>query len=812
MTTARTRVLVRFATLLLAAPLAAQQAAPARGGAIDSLTRGMERREGFVPIDVDVKKGRVLLEVPRDSLRFLFFVEEATGFGSNPLGFDRGGEVTQQVARFVRSGDRVLVIFENWNYRASAGGAQQQVVDQSFASSTIASLPVLGEEGPRVLVDATDLFVRDWVRAGVRLREAHEGEYALQRDRATVVLQYTKAFPQNSEVEMAETWATNGAPGNTVESTVPDGSAFTLRLHFSLVQLPDDAYHPRANDPRIGYFTVDFKDYSQPFDARLQQLWITRFRLQRKDPNDPNSPIVNPITYYIDRGIPEPMRSATVEGAKFWSQAFDAAGLKGGFVVKDLPDGVDPMDVRYNVVLWLDRNERGWSFAGPTVDPRTGETLKGIAHMDSHRNRTAYNLYAALMGVAPSPADTHFVLGRVRQVTSHEIGHSLGLQHNYLASTYDRASVMDYPAPRVLVDQQGRIDLSQAYALGPGAYDVWAIRWGYGIFPAASEADSLRAIVAEGLKKGYLFLTDQDARPEFASDPRTNLWDDAASATEFLKRQMAVREVAMRQFGLRNLAPGEPVAVLQDRFVPLYLFHRFALSATTRTVGGMEYSFAVNGDGQTATHMIEPARQRTALGMLMHALSPAELAIPDTVISLLSPAPPGYGGGVERFRSRTRPAFDEFAAISILSSMVTDALLQPDRDARLVQFSGRMKNSLTLAEVFDSLARATGMTGPASDAKSKRILRVTRRHLVDRTLALAADPNVGGGVRAIANYELKTWEAIAKRRAATGSVEERAHWALIASDIAFWFEEGKAPVLTAPLVAPPGDPFGEEEP
>lgn len=806
----RLRAQCSLALALLALPLGAQQPA-ARGGAIDSLTRGMERRDGFVPVDVDVKKGRVLLEVPRDSLRALFFVEEATGFGSNPLGFDRGGEITQQVVRLVRTGDRVLVVFENWNYRASAGGAQQQVVDASFAPSTIASLPVLGEQGDRVLVDATDFFVRDWVHASVRLREAHEGDYSLQKDRAMTVLAYTKAFPQNTEVEVAETWATNGNAGNTVGATVPDGSAFTLRVHFSLVQLPDDNYRPRANDPRVGYFTVDFKDYSQPFTARLQQLWITRFRLQRKDPNDPKSPIANPIVYYIDRGIPEPMRSATVEGAKFWTQAFDQAGLTGGFVVKDLPEGADPMDVRYNTVLWLDRNERGWSFAGPSVDPRTGETIKGIAHLDSHRNRTAHNLYAALMGVAPSAADTHFVLGRVRQVTAHEIGHSLGLQHNYIASTYERASVMDYPAPRVLVDAQGKIDVSQAYAVGPGAYDVWAIRWGYGIFPPASEADSLLAIVKEGLGKGYLFLTDQDARPEFASDPRTVLWDDAATADEFLKRQMAVRDIALRQFGLRNLAAGEPVAVLQDRFVPLYLFHRFALNAVARTVGGLEYSFALNGDGQNATRMIDAARQRAALGMLMHALAPSELAISDSVISLMAPAPPGYSGGGERFKSRTRPAFDEFAAISMLSAMITDALLQPDRDARLVQFAGRTSNPVTLAEVFDSLARATGITGAAGDAKSERIRRVTRRHLIDRTIALAADSNVGGGVRAIANYELNAWQKIAKRRAAAGSVEERAHWSLIASDIGFWFEEGKAPVLTMPLNPPPGDPFGEED-
>ena len=805
------RVPSLLAALALAAPALGAQGAPApRASAIDSATRGLDHRDGFLPMDLDLKKGRILLELPHDSTRFLFVVQEATGLGSNPLGFDRGGDGASQVTRVQRAGDVALVVFENWSYRASAGGAEARSVAESFAPSVVAALPILAEDKGRLLVDATSLFQQDWLNVGIRLRQSNEGSYALARERSFINVSYTKDFPLNTEIDLAQTFAAQGAPGNTVQQVVPDGQAFTLRVHFSLVQLPDDQYRPRAEDPRVGYFFIDFKDFSAPVGARLEQRWITRFRLRRTDPNDPNSAIANPIVYYVDRGIPEPVRSATVAGAKFWEEAFDRAGLKGGFVVKDLPEGADPMDMRYNMVLWLDRNERGWSFGGPTTDPRTGETLKGVAHMDSHRNRTAYNLYAALLGAAPSPMDTHFVLGRVRQVTAHEIGHSLGLAHNYIASTYDHGSVMDYPAPTVLLDANGNVDVSHAYAMGPGAYDVWAIHWGYGIFPEASERDSLKAIIADGLKKGYLYLTDQDARPPYASDPRTNLWDDAANADLFLRRQMDVRAAAMKRFGLANLRDGEAIALLHDRFVPLYLFHRFGINAALRTIGGLEYAYAEKGDGQTATHLIPASRQRASLALLMEALSPAQLAIPDTVLALLSPAPPGYAGGVEDFQSRTRPAFDELGAVSVLAHLVIDGVLQKDRATRVAQFAARMKDPLTLAELSDSLARATGITGPRMDARAERLRKVTRRALVDRMLQLAADPSAAAGVRAIANFELKAWRAIAAKRAAEGSVEDRAHWALIASDIAHWFEEGTAPVLTAPLTPPPGDPFGDD--
>ncbi|HZK78982.1 MAG TPA: zinc-dependent metalloprotease, partial [Gemmatimonadaceae bacterium] len=567
------------------APAPAAVPAPASG--IDAKTAGMEKKDGFIPMYLDNKQGKILLEIPTDSMRVLMFFGQATGLGSNPIGIDRGAGGDNYIARFDRNGDRVLVVFENWNYRSSAtdNPAHIRTVMEAFPPSTAGSLAIVAQEKGRVLVDATDFVMRDWNDVAQTVSNSNEGTYTVARDRSSIYRPYTKAFPENDEIDIALTFATQGRPGQTIASIVPDGKSFTLRQHISLLKLPDDSYKPRVLDPRTGFFGIMFKDYAQPIQSPLEVRWINRHRLERVNPNDPNSPIRNPIVYYIDRGIPEPIRTATKEGVSWWIQAFDQAGLKGGFKVEDLPEGVDPLDARYNVLQWENRNERGWSVGGSMSDPRTGEIIKGQARLDSHRARTDYNIYAGLMGADAAAADTAFVLARVRQVSAHEVGHTLGLSHNYIASTYERGSVMDYPPPRVRLDANGNIDISKAYAVGPGAFDMLSIHWGYGIFPPGTEQDSLRAIVADGLRKGLVFLSDADARPDYSSDPRVNLWDDAATPTEFLNHQMGVRRVAISRFGERNIRVGEPVALLQERFAPVYFFHRFAINSLSKTIG-----------------------------------------------------------------------------------------------------------------------------------------------------------------------------------------------------------------------------------
>jgi hypothetical protein len=769
---------------------------------------------------LDARTGKLFLELPGDTTRALMLTTLATGLGSNPVGLDRGASGDAYVVRFERAGERVLVVLENTGYRSSdsANAAHQRSVAEAFPPSTVAALPIVPGDGRRLVVDATEFVVRDWMDVPRTLLRAGQGQYAVARERSGVSRPNTRNFPGNTEVDVSLTFAAQGTVGSIVESIVPDGRAFTLREHLSFVPMPN-GYRPRPMDPRVGYYGVRFHDFAQPVQRPLVQQWASRHRLER----GPDGRVAKPIVYYVDPGIPEPVRTATMQGVKWWEEAFARAGLPGAFRVEWLPAGADPMDARYNVVQWENRNERGWSIGGSLGDPRTGEILKAMARMDSHRARTDYNLYAGLVGADAAAADTAFVLARVRQVSAHEVGHTLGLTHNYVASVNQRASVMDYPPPRVLVRASGAdttFDLSQAYAVGPGDYDVWAIRWGYTPFPAAAEADSLRAVAAEGLRKGYLYLSDADARPDYASDPRVNLWDDAATEQDFWRQQTAARRLAMRRFTDRAVRPGDPVALLQERFVPVYFMHRFALNRLAKTLGGVEYANVVRGDGQQATRAVSAARQRAALALVAGALAPAALDVPDTVRALLGPGAEAVTPGVELFRSQTRPVFDALGAARTLAGMVADAALQRDRAARLVQQSAFDAGQLSLAEAVDALLDATRPAAPAGGEREAALRRVAHRAVLDRLLALAADSAASPEVRAMA--ELKLGEAAAALRrqlrampAAPASTRgadaaRRAFLLAAAGDVERWQTRREVPRPTPALPAPPGDPFGEE--
>ncbi|HSG81215.1 MAG TPA: zinc-dependent metalloprotease, partial [Gemmatimonadota bacterium] len=651
----------------------------------------------------------------------------------------------------------------------------------------------------------------------------------LDDSRSVIYLPRTKAFPLNTEVEVWLTF-TSDEPGPLVQRTAASGDAVTLRQHHSLVRLPDDGYEPRAVDPRIGAFGISFNDYATPIDQPLTVRWASRHRLEKRNPEAESSEPVEPIVYYVDRGAPEPIRSALIEGASWWNQAFEAAGYVNAFRVEVLPQDADPMDLRYNVIHWTHRSTRGWSYGGSVSDPRTGEILKGNVNLGSLRVRQDNLLGTGL--VPPFDAGTgvcdlaggpsfdylaqvtdgsdpvEMALARARQLSAHEVGHTLGFAHNYIASTQDRASVMDYPAPLVRITPAGILDLSDAYAVGIGEYDKLAVTWLYSDFPdGTDESAALDAIVQSGLSQGIRFLTDQDARPAGAAHPLAALWDNGADPVQALRHEIEVRRIGLASFGEENVRDGAPLASLEEVLVPLYLHHRYQLEAAAHTLGGADYSFALRGDGQTPIEMVPGARQRAALDAMLLTVDAAFLAIPERILTLIPPRAAGTGGA-ELFAAATDPTLDPIGIAGSAAAFTFEFIFQRQRMARLVEFHARSPEFPGLEEVVDRTLSATWYADRESTAYLQAISDAVDRALLDRLLAEAGSGANTPQVRAILTAKLGE---LAERLAALEAPTP--HQSLALEDIARWQDrpEGITPASQSSEL-PPGSPIGQRRP
>ncbi len=692
-------------------------------------TAKLAKLDGFLPLFWDEPAGKVLMEVSRLDREFLYQVTLATGVGSNPIGLDRGQLGGTKVVAFRKVGPKLLLEEPNYRFRAlSDNPDERRSVADSFAKSVLWGFKIEAEEDGRVLVDATAFFSRDAHGVADRLSRAKQGKYKVDDSRGGLDRLGLKAFPKNTEVEATLTFATDEEPGPLVAQTAPAARSITVRERHSLVELPElgSGYSPRKLDPRVGVFGIEFADFATPTGTPIETRWISRHRLIKKDPAASLSEPVAPLVYYVDRGAPEPIRSALVEGASWWSKAFEAAGFKDAFRVEVLPEGADPMDLRYNVIHWVHRSTRGWSYGNSVTDPRTGEILKGSVALDSQRARQDALIGAGLMPstsgcgmmMPPSPdylaaADPSsdlpsMILARIRQLSAHEVGHTLGFAHNFAASTYDRGSVMDYPAPLVKI-KDGKLDLSDAYARGIGKYDEFATRFAYSQFPPGSdESAELNKIVESGVADGLLFLSDDDARPAGAAHPMASLWDNGPDPVAMLRHEMKVRRIALANFGLGNLAEGAPLSDLEAKFLPLYLHHRYQLLAAVKTLGGVEYTNAVKGatgPSPSKVAVIVPAdRQKEALKAILETLDPEELMIPPRILDLIPPTAFGHEGGTaELFTKRTGPTFDPLAAATVAADLAISALLQPQRAARLIEFKHRDFRSPGFQDVLESL-------------------------------------------------------------------------------------------------------------
>jgi len=856
------------------ARVAAQDTAGASSGSaansnssIAAKVRGARRIDGFMPMYWDENAGKILMEIDRWNTELLYQISLPAGLGSNPVGLDRGALGDTHVVTFQRIGPKVLMIEPNYRYRAlSQDAAERHAVQDSFAQSVLWGFKVEASEGSRVLVDATALFMRDGYGVIDRLRQTKQGSYKLDETRSAIYLPRTKGFPKNTEIESTLTFVTDGDAGPLVSQVTPTPQAVTLREHHSFVELPPiegpDAYHPRALDPRVGVFGIEFHDYASPITSPIEKRWIVRHRLQKKDPNAAVSEPVKPIVYYVDNGAPEPIRRALVEGASWWNEAFEAAGFKNAFQVKVLPEDADPMDVRYNVINWVHRSTRGWSYGSSIVDPRTGEILKGHVTLGSLRIRQDYMLgtgmiptFAAGGGAGsasgdldgdglrapcaagempdvdyllPAPAPEQatapggsgsgvdslaMALARIRQLAAHEVGHTLGFSHNFAASTDNRASVMDYPAPLVEI-KNGALDLSNAYGRGIGAYDKWAVRFAYAQFtPGADERAEAEKVIQDGISAGLPYITDEDARPAGAAHPLASLWDNGNDPVAMLRHEMQVRQIGLAQFGLKNVPPGAPLSLLEAKLLPLYLHHRYQLNAAMKSVGGATYSYAVRGANgpspASVQQIVAPATQRDALKAVLDTITPQALDIPDAVLSLIPPKAFGFGSvNTELFSGRTEPVFDPLGAASIAADLAISGLLQFQRAGRLIEFHAHDAANPDFTEVLDALIAQTWSRSPLTPRLSA-IRRVTQHLLVARLMELAALDAAMPQVRAEATAALRTIQQRAAEPVTPADAAQRAHQLAIRDDIDRFL---KRPDTTfkqiAPLPTPPGDPIG----
>ncbi|MGC2198027.1 MAG: zinc-dependent metalloprotease [Terriglobales bacterium] len=737
---------------------------------------GLQKQDGFLPYYWDVKKGVLLFELSPATREheFLYFTALGSGIGSTKTFADRSSIATNALCRFRQAGARVLVIEENSAFRAETGSpALKKSVELSFPISVLASLPVEAEQDGTLLVNANPLLIRDATDLLSQLRrptqavngvlvrqEGRDSNWKLDESRSVIDLDSSGSFPLNTEIEALLTFTNEGE----TDFNQPDAHVLSLRQHHSFVALPGPGYEAREADPRVGFDDLGFQDFSQPFNRPLKRRHIQRWRLEKKDPSAAISEPVKPIIFYLDRAVPEPMRSALKRGALWWNTALEQAGFKDALHIEDLPEGASPLDVRYPTLQWTNRSGRGWSVGMTQSDPRTGEIVHAIVQLDSHRMRTmnnywestvpsgkgneepALDAFSALDNLDPELSEEQAMLNRIALLTCHEMGHVLGLDHNFVASTFGRGSVMDYYAPRVKIRSDGSADLSDAYMQGTGTYDNYAIEWGYSQGTPGSTVEQERArldgIVRRALAKGIVWGNE--------ADPRWNAYDDGPDPVAWLKQVWTVRDALLSHYGPTLLRPGEPGSRLASRFPLIYLFHRYALSAAINVIGSAKIPPSVVGDGQQPIVVWPAASQREALQLLVKALEPKELEISANLWKLLAPPEPNRDD-TERFPSSAGYLFSPQDGARAVAEIVVGGLLDPQRMQRVVVIEHASTGALSPSEVVSALVgRAFSAARGGASSQDNDIASAVQTQVAERLILLSADASATPEVQSAA--------------------------------------------------------------
>ena len=655
----------------------------------------LDKKEGYLNFYWDDNKGKIYLEIKNLNQELIYINYLSAGIGSNDLGLDRGQIGGTRIIKFVKMGPKILMIQPNYKYRAISNNEEEiKSVEDAFAKSTLWGFQIVASDKNKYLIDISDFVIRDSHRISQRLTQRNQGSFKVDKNASSFDNLNSKNFPLNSELEAFLTFR-GIAKGSWLRSVSPDFETFSVRTRHSFVKLPDGGYKPRKFDPRAGYGAMTFYDYASPIEEDLHVKYIRRHRLIKKYPNQEISEAVEPIIYYLDRGVPEPVKSALIEGASWWNEAFEAAGFKNAFQIKVLPEGADMLDVRYNVIQWVHRSTRGWSYGASVVDPRTGEIIKGHVSLGSLRVRQDYLIAEGLLRPYAKENKNDFMkemaIKRLRQLSAHEVGHTIGLSHNFISSARNRKSVMDYPHP-LIEFTNNKVDLSNAYDHGIGDWDKLAINWGYRQFNS-NEEDQLNKILQDGYKEDIYFISDQDSRPLSSAHPRSHLWDNGFDAADELNRMLSIRRHILDNFLDNAIKLGEPMSSIEEVLVPMYLLHRYQIEAAAKVLGGLEYNYALKGDNQVITKMLTRNQQVKALKSLLNSIHPKNLSLPEKLIKLIPPRAFGYPRTRETFKSRTGLTFDYLAAAETAINLTLKMLFNPERASRLITLKARDKSN-----------------------------------------------------------------------------------------------------------------------
>ncbi|MEP6341801.1 MAG: zinc-dependent metalloprotease [Maricaulaceae bacterium] len=794
-----------FFLILLSTLLMSCQAANGSKTGDNDVLAGLEHRAGFIDLYIDKNKNRVLAKLPEAdasgvSLRLIHTARLTGGLGSNPVGLDRGWGTGGAIIAFRKLGNKIIIEQENLTYRANPENPlEERAVRESFATSFIASADVKSTKGGLV-IDLTDFLTSDILGLVQYLKDAKQGSFKIAADRTLVDTKNVFAFPDNVEMDVFFT-LTSADPGTEVATTAANSNTPTLIQHHSFARLPEDGYTPLKSDPRAGVIERVYYDYSAALDAPIETRLARRYRLDKNDLGE----TIKPIVFYIDSGAPEPIKGALLDGARWWEDAFAAAGFPDGYRVEVLPEEAHPLDIRYNVVQWVHRQTRGWSYGGGVSDPRTGEMLKGHVNLGSLRVRQDRMIFEGLSGTAKTGSGDdddpiELALDRIRQLSAHEVGHALGFAHNFAASSYGKGSVMDYPAPDVRVTN-GEIDFSNTYGVGVGPWDKFAATWLY----SQSDAAGREALIQSALSDGLVFVSDRDARGVGTAHPKASVWDNRADPIAGLNDALRVRAHALENFGTDRLVKGQPLSDLNNVIVPIYLYHRYQTAAASKLIGGMGFNYSLAGDGQPAMQIVDAATQRRALQTVLKTLDPKALDIPDATLDLLGPTLISWSfadNDRERFRPTAYPAFDVTAAADTAADISFDALLHPQRAARLVEFKRRDARNLGFMDMLQITRR--NVMSPAQSGREAEIAKAIQARFAFALMELGNHNQATPGVKARTDAVLRQIQTDLRAK-------NSGHGLWLVTKIEAHLNQEAAPksVLTPPKTLPPGGPIGQ---